>query len=84
MNLEELKTLRFDGGFGEGDQLKIRLYELCELIGDAGQWLYEPLETEELQKVRNDIAEMKAEFRGLIGVESTWEPPNGDWRMGCY
>ena len=61
------------------------LYTLCETIGDATNAIeLEMIEPEDTAQVESEIDRMKHRVRILLGRDSTWEPPDGNWRMGCY
>jgi hypothetical protein len=67
------------------ETLQEELHSLCEIIDDARENIeVGMLSAEEIATAEREIAEGKARIREIMKVDASWEPDNGDWRMGCY
>ena len=71
--------------YSSNKDLQDELYSLCELIGDAEDSIRSGmLDREGVAIAKLEIAQWRARVREAMNVDTSWEPDNGDWRMGCY
>lgn len=71
--------------YPEEQALQDELYSLCENVDDARENVeVGMLSAEEIATAERQIVQWKTRIREIMKVDSSWEPDNGDWRMGSY